>query len=120
MCISHRFTDPSFFLYINNKQSLVQQNEGEFSVSELSVIFCSHNFYLWSLPPDPGLQLQLSHRELIVHEESVPVHGAQLSALGGQVAGHQFGQPAAGLGAEQLIGGDRVHIVEGALRGHTQ
>lgn len=68
--------------------------------------------HLGSLPLDAGLHLQLSQREVIVHEQSVPAHcGADVRGLRCHVAGQQVGQPAAGLRAEQLVGTHRVHVV---------
>lgn len=80
--------------------------------------------HLRSFPLDPGLHLQLSQGEVIVHEQSVPARRVDVGALQSHVSGQQVRQPAAGLRAEQLVGAHRVHVIfqrrKGAFRRHTQ
>lgn len=95
-----------------------------FSLPQQKVCHAGFHLYLWSFPLDPALHLQLSQREVVVHEQSVPSHHAQVPALRRHVAGQEVRQPAAGLGAEQLVRADRLRIIlqrrEGAVGGHTQ
>lgn len=72
--------------------------------------------YLWSFPADSGLQLQLSHGEVVVHEQTVPPGRADVADRR-RTPGHDVGEPEAGLRTEQLVGADRVRVILRQRRG---
>lgn len=74
--------------------------------------FCKRRFclYPWSFPLDSGLQLQLAHREEVVHEQSVLADRVNVSARR-RTPGQEVGQPEARLRPQQLVGTDRVHFI---------
>ncbi|TNN47988.1 hypothetical protein EYF80_041811 [Liparis tanakae] len=68
---------------------------------------------------------ELPQGEVVVHEQPVPAHRAHVAVFRHHVAALQeVREPAAGLGAQQLVGADRVRVVlqrrEGALGRHAQ
>lgn len=87
--------------YVNEESSILQYLLcGSFLciyVTQLLRVCSPFRSYLWSLPLDPGLHLQLSHGEVKVHEQ--PARRAHFAALRRYAPAQNFRQPAAGLRA---------------------